>query len=147
MSTETLGGTKPSIAIADRNNSSLTKSFVNSSGGALVPGQPVYLHTDGTVKTVASGATIPIGVVLKGCALDAERVTVQLFAIMVIEAVIAAATLAGVELESDGAVSSGKPTYSAADAGDYVHAILLKATTGNGQTARIAVISPYQKNA
>ncbi len=146
MSSETLGGTKPSIVIADRASEALKKKFVNAHSAALVEGNSVYLHTDGTVKLCVDGSTKAIGIVLKGGAVGAN-VVVLLYAIAIVSAVIDAASSAGIELEPLGTILSSKPIFSAADAGDYVHAILLEATADVNLTARIAIVPLYQKNA
>lgn len=146
MSTETLGGSKPVVVINDRHEGALYKSFVNDSAVTLVVGQEVTLKANGTIDVRDAGTDKPLGIVYKGGVVG-DKVVVLVHGHAIVTGVVTPTADAGAHLKPTGVVSSGKPVYVAAVAGDYVSAMLLEQTTGASQTKRILVVSPFKLEA
>lgn len=122
--------------IRNMRGDSLQYTFTNGEAStALVPGDEVYLDTDGEVLLRTTGATIPLGVVIVGGEAG-ERVTVRSFFTM--EMVVI--NNSGGDIDSGTALipegtknSDGYPEYTSAVSTNLSCALALTAATDGNE--------------
>lgn len=122
----------------------LQMSFgIDDGGDAIVPGQPVALNADGTIRAANAAIDFPIGTAVKGEA-DGERAIVRINSNLVMNFAASGGDLVAGNYARQAAApnANGYPSFAVAASTEIAQAIVLKGAT-SGNIGLLAIITPF----